>query len=257
MQTAIVQYMTFLCLMSMVVAAASTTQDPLGLERCALSYYAAASASVLQDQPEVKKRVEPWYPELLKKAGIEGEVLVQVFIDEQGKVGKTEILKSTHEAFSEAAVKAVKQWEFSPAMKDGKSIKAEVVIPFRFKLAEGSDKSKQEGLMQLQEDVHKLLRGEPAQDVKSKIGTSAYAVVGNKYEYLSSLFTDKAKKDLLIEGRDCKIEMSRLIVGGAGDMACLVLKTLPAAGRAERYHTVVFEKSSDGKWTISAWHAGS
>ena len=123
-------------------------------------------------------------------------MFVKAFIDEQGKVEKAEILKSTHEAFSEAAVKAAKQWEFSPAMKDGKPIKAEVTIPFRFKLAEGSDKSKPEELMRLQEDVHKLLRGEAAENLKSQIGTTAYAVVGNKYEHLASLFSDKAKKKL-------------------------------------------------------------
>ena len=66
----------------------------------------------------------------------------------------------------------------------------------------------------------------------------------------------RQKRNLLIEGRDCKIEMSRLVVGDAGDMAYLVLKTRPAAGKAERYHTVIFAKSADGKWTISAWHAG-
>ncbi len=257
MQTAIVQYMIFLCLMCIGVTATGATQDPLGLDLCGVPYYAAAPASALQDQPEVKKRVEPWYPELLKLAGIEGKVILNVFINEQGKVEKTKILESTHEAFSEAAVKAAKQWEFLPAMKDGKPIKAEVTIPFRFKLAEGSGKPKPEELMQLQEDVHKLLRGEATDSVKSHIGTTAYAVVGNRYEYLSPLFSDKAKKDLLIEGHDCKIEMSRLVVGDGGDMAYLVLKTRPAAGKAERYHTVVFEKSHDGKWTISAWHAGS
>jgi TonB family protein len=257
MRTAMVHYMIFLCLLCTVVTATGTTQDPMGSDVCAAPYFAAASASMLQDQPEVKKRVEPWYPELLKLAGIEGKVLVNVFIDEQGKVEKTKILESTHEAFSEAAVKAAKQWEFSPAMKEGKPIKAEVTIPFRFKLAEGSDKSKRAELMFLQEDVQKLLRGEAAANVKTQIGASAYAVVGNKFEYLSSLFSDKAKRDMLIEGPDSKIEMSRLAVGDAGDMAFLVLKTRPAAGKPERFHTVVFAKSSEGKWTIAAWHAGS
>jgi len=257
MRTAIVHYMTFLCLLCVVVTATGTPQDPSGLKLCAEPWYAAATASLLQDQPEVKKRVEPWYPELLKKAGIEGKVIVNVFIDEQGKVEKTKILESTHEAFSEAATKAAMQWEFSPAMKEGKPIKAEVTIPFRFKLAEGSDKSKRAELMFLQEDVQKLLLGETAANVKTQIGASAYAVVGNKFDYLSALLSDKAKKDMLIEGPDSKIEMSRLTVGDAGDMACLVLKTRPAAGKAERYHTVVFAKSRDGKWTIAGWHAGS
>ena len=254
MQTRVVHGILGICLICAVGSSIAAPQDGPKLKEMKDSYYPVLLA---QDQPEVKKKVEPWYPELLKLAGIEGTVWVQAFIDEQGKVERAEILKSTHEAFSEAAIKAVKQWEFSPAMKDGKPIKAEVTIPFRFKLAEGSDKPKPEELMRLQEDVHALLRGEATDSVKSHIGTTAYAVVGNRYEYLSSLFSDKAKKDLLIEGHDCKIEMSRLVVSDAGDMAYLVLKTRPAAGKAERYHTVIFEKSHDGRWTISAWHAGS
>jgi ketosteroid isomerase-like protein len=51
--------------------------------------------------------------------------------------------------------------------------------------------------------------------------------------------------------------MSHSIVGDAGDMAYMVIKTRPAAGKAERYHTVVFVKTPDGTWKISAWHAGS
>lgn len=257
MRTAIVQYMTFLCLMCMVVTATGTAQDPLALEQRAEPYYAAASASAPQDQPEVKKRVNPWYPTILKAAGIEGEVWLKVFINEKGIVEKVEAVTSTNPAFVEAAIEAVKQWEFSPAKKDGKPIKAEVTIPFRFKLADGSVKSKDEDLLQLEEDVRKLLRGDTAESVKGHISADAYAVVGNTYEYLSSLFSDKAKRDLLIGGRDSKVEMSHSIVGDAGDMAYMVIKTRPAAGKAERYHTVVFVKTPDGTWKISAWHAGS
>ncbi len=56
---------------------------------------------------------------------------------------------------------------------------------------------------------------------------------------------------------DAKVEMSHSIIDDAGDMAYLVVKTRPAAGKEERYHTVVFMKSAKGTWTISAWHAGS
>jgi protein TonB len=210
-----------------------------------------------QDGPEVKKRVNPWYPEILKAAGIEGEVFLKVLISENGTVEKAEVSKSTHQAFSEAAIEAVKQWEFTPGMKDGKPIKSEVTIPFRFKLGDGSAKSKLEGLLQLHQEVFKLLRGEGVENVKSQISVDAYAVIGNKYEHLSTLLSEKAKSGWLVEGRDSKVEWSHSVVGDAGDMDYLVFKTRPAEGKAERYHTVVFVKSHDGKWMISAWHAGA
>jgi TonB family protein len=255
MQTRVMHYILCVCLICAAGSLIAAPQDKPTLKEMKDSYYPVLLAP--QDGPEVKKRVNPWYPTILKAAGIEGEAFVKVFIDEQGKVEKAEILKSTHEAFSEAAIEAAKQWEFSPAVKDGKPIKAEVTVPFRFKLAEGSLKSKNEDLLRLQQDVFKLLRGEGVDSMKSHILPDAYAVVGNKYEHLSSLFSEKAKSHWLIEGRDSKVEWSHSVLSDAGDMAYLVFKTRPAAGKAERYHTVVFVKASDGKWTISAWHTGA
>jgi TonB family protein len=219
--------------------------------------FIGASAAILQDGPEARKRVNPVYPSLLKAAGIEGEAILKVMIDETGKVAKTEALKYTHPAFVDAATEAVKQWEFSPSIKDGQAIKAEVTIPFKFKLGEGSDKSRHEDLLLLQEDVKKLVRGEPADLVKSRIGTSAYIIIDNEQEFLPSFISEKRKRDLLVGGKSCTIESTRSIVGNAEDMAYFVLKTRPDGGKKERYHTLVFAKSSEGKWTISAWHAGS
>ena len=217
---------------------------------------AGSVAGSPQDQPEVKKKVEPWYPAILKKAGIEGQVWLKVLVDENGFVAKAETVKSTHPAFAASAIAAVKQWEFSPAMKDGKPIKAEVTIPFRFKLADGPPQSKHEGLIKLQKDIVRFLRGGAAEDVQSHLGASAFAVVGNTSGPLASYFSDKAKKTLLTEGAETLIEWTHSVVSDAGDMASLVLKTNPAEGKTERYHTVVFVKSPDGKWSISSWHAG-
>jgi len=221
-------------------------------------------ASALQEQPEVKKRVNPRFPTVMKEAGIEAEVLLKVFINERGMVEKAEEITSTHPGlttqqytyFVQASIEAVKQWEFSPAMKDGKAIKAEVTIPFKFKLADGPQKSKDEDLVRLQQTVHDILVGESIQGLKDKISAQAYAVIGNKQEHLIALLSDKGKRNLLVEGSDSRLETARTVVSDAGDMAYTVLKTRPAAGKAERYHTVIFMKSSGGTWTIAAWHAG-
>ncbi len=256
MRTRIVVCVTFLALMCTVGSATGAAQDPLESRDYAELCRPAIAAAAPQDQPEVKKRVNPWYPTVLKEAGVEGEVWLKVFIDEKGMVEKAEAIKSTNPDFVEAAIKAAKQWEFSPAVKDGKPIKAEVTIPFRFKLSDGSLKSKDEDLLRLQHDVQKILLGESIEGLKDKISAQAYAVIGNKQEHLIALLSDKGKRNQLVEGSDSKFEMSRTVVGNAGDMAYLVLKSRPAAGKAERFHTVVFVKSPGGTWTIAAWHAG-
>lgn len=222
-----------------------------------LAGFIGATSAILQEGPELRKRVEPRYPSVLKAAGIEGEAVLRVTIDETGKVAKTEAVKYTHPGFVDAATEAVKQWEFSPSVKDGKAIKAEVTVPFKFKLAEGSYTSKHEDLLLLEEDVKKLVRGEPAELIKNRIGTAAYIIVDNEQEFLPSFISEKRKRELLIGGKSCTVESSRSIVGNADDMAYLVLKTRPEGRTKERYHTLVFVKSPEGKWTISAWHAGS
>lgn len=223
---------------------------------CALCLTGSAMAGP-QDQPEVKKQVPPAYPTILREAGIEGKVWLKVLIDEQGFVAKAETIKCEHPAFAEAAINAVKQWVFTPARKDGKPIKSEVTIPFMFKLSDKDLKSKHGDLLRLHDDIIKFLRGEAGDNVKGRVGTTAYAVVGNTYGSLTSFFTDGAKKNLLIEGPDSVVGYKRSVLGDAEDMAYLLLKTKPAPGKPERYHTVVFVKSPEGEWKISAWHAGS
>ncbi|MCI0513317.1 M56 family metallopeptidase [candidate division KSB1 bacterium] len=76
------------------------------------------------------------YPELARRAGITGEVHVQLLIDEQGKIEKTEVVKSLGKdnGLDEAAVEAVRKVIWQPAQKDGKAFKTTVIIPVRFNL---------------------------------------------------------------------------------------------------------------------------
>jgi TonB family protein len=219
---------------------------------CAPAIVAVAAA---EEQPSVKKRVEPKYPALAMKAGIEGKVWLKVYIDEKGRVEKAVVDSSTNEVLNGSALEAIKGWEFTPAMKDGKAIKAEVIIPFMYKLADSPKYATRDEIMFLQEDVIKLLHGESTESVKTKIGSTAYVVIGKTDQYLPSLLSDKAKRNLLVEGAGSKVEYSRLALSDSGDMAFLVLKTKPPK-KGERFHTVIFRKSADDTWSIVAWQAG-
>ncbi|MCI0706341.1 MAG: energy transducer TonB [Ignavibacteriae bacterium] len=74
------------------------------------------------------------YPEMAKRAGVEGIVTVVAFVDENGNVVKTEILKSIGAGCDEAAQYAVANTKFMPGKQRDKAVKARVAIPVRFRL---------------------------------------------------------------------------------------------------------------------------
>jgi protein TonB len=82
--------------------------------------------SVLRNPP-------PRYPQNLKQKGISGKVVIEATVDTTGKVSNAKILESSDPAFSEAVLKAIRQWMFNPATKDGQPISSKIQVPFSFK----------------------------------------------------------------------------------------------------------------------------
>jgi periplasmic protein TonB len=74
------------------------------------------------------------YPEIAKRAGVEGRVHVLAFVDEKGNVTKAEILKGLGAGLDEVAVNAVRQTKFKPGKQRGKPVKVQVAIPIIFRL---------------------------------------------------------------------------------------------------------------------------
>jgi protein TonB len=74
------------------------------------------------------------YPEIAKRAGVEGRVYVLAFVDETGTVTKVETIKGLGAGLDEAALNAVKQTKFKPGKQRGKPVKVQVSIPIIFKL---------------------------------------------------------------------------------------------------------------------------
>ena len=72
------------------------------------------------------------YPEIAMIAGIDGKVYVLTSIDENGYVTNAKIIKGIGAGCNEAALDAVKQTRFTPAMKDQKPLKVDVIIPIVF-----------------------------------------------------------------------------------------------------------------------------
>ena len=74
------------------------------------------------------------YPETAKRSGIQGKVMIQAFIDENGKVIHAKILNGIGGSCDEVAIDAIKQTRFNPGIRNGKPVKVQVTIPIWFKL---------------------------------------------------------------------------------------------------------------------------
>ncbi len=74
------------------------------------------------------------YPEIAKRAGIEGKVYVLAYLNEEGIVVKTEIIKGIGGGCDEAAEYAVKHTKFTPGKQRGKPVRVKVMIPIVFRL---------------------------------------------------------------------------------------------------------------------------
>jgi protein TonB len=101
----------------------------------------------VNDQPyfefQVEKQViaapgttQPRYPDILKQAGVEGEVLAQFVVDTTGRaeMNTFKVLKSTHELFTIAVKNALSTMRFYPAEVGGHKVKQLVQQPFNFSI---------------------------------------------------------------------------------------------------------------------------
>jgi TonB family protein len=85
----------------------------------------------------VLERVNPVYPWHARSHGIGGEVILDATVAPNGSVRIVTVI-SGPPTLTDAAVTAVRQWRFSPALLNGKPVEVQQRITIRFKLPEGS-----------------------------------------------------------------------------------------------------------------------
>jgi len=85
--------------------------------------------------PRVKFIPYDDHPEIAQEAGIEGTVIVQVFVDKKGRVKETIILKGIpNTGLDEAAIKAIRKTRFFPAKQRERAVGVWISIPVNFRL---------------------------------------------------------------------------------------------------------------------------
>lgn len=80
--------------------------------------------------------IKPDYPELARVARLEGRVILQAIILKDGSVGDVEVLSCNRPnlGFEQAAIEAVRQWRYKPAMQGEKSVDVYFTVRVDFDL---------------------------------------------------------------------------------------------------------------------------
>ena len=75
------------------------------------------------------------YPEIAKRSGIEGRVIVKALVDKDGSIKKTLIEYSDNARLDQAALDAIKKYgNFNPAIQNNQPVMCWVTVPLRFQL---------------------------------------------------------------------------------------------------------------------------
>lgn len=84
--------------------------------------------------PEKIFHVDPEYPELARRARLDGTVILQATIDTQGNVTDLEVLRGLGLGLDAAAQDAVRQWKYTPTFYNGRPVEVLLTVTVIFQL---------------------------------------------------------------------------------------------------------------------------
>ena len=97
---------------------------------------------VTDNAPILRTWIPPVYPADALKEKIDGTVQVRFIVDAQGRVTTVRVLEAGVPQLNEAALAAVRGWEFLPGIEDGKPAAYCLDVPVEFSPAEAGKKIK-------------------------------------------------------------------------------------------------------------------
>jgi len=112
------------------------SQRSFNISRSAFS--TAFNLTEVDQPPRVLRALDPQYPFLAKRQGIEGRIILRFVVNEEGDVLEPEVSSVEPSeiagVFDEAALEAVLRYKFRPAIKDGEPVSCIVKLPISFTL---------------------------------------------------------------------------------------------------------------------------
>jgi TonB family protein len=79
-------------------------------------------------------QARPVYPPELQAAGVEGTVMLQAIVGKDGSVKAVKVVKSAGQALDDAAMAAVKQWQYQPTLLNGQPVETVTTVSVGFQL---------------------------------------------------------------------------------------------------------------------------
>ena len=108
------------------------------------AYAVEPGVSAAAMPPAVLSGPLPQYPELLRQAGVEGQVVLEARVDSGGRVqkGSVSLVFATHPGLVEPARQALMATLFRPARVNGRAVAMLVRVPFAFSIRGGTGRAR-------------------------------------------------------------------------------------------------------------------
>ncbi len=94
---------------------------------------------VVEDMPEpvggmaaIQEKIN--YPDIARRAGVEGRVIVQFVVDENGNVQNPQVVRGIGAGADEEAIRVIQETEFTPGMQRGRPVPVRMSWPVTFRL---------------------------------------------------------------------------------------------------------------------------
>lgn len=84
--------------------------------------------------PALIRRVAPIYSQLAVAARVQGYVILEATVDEEGEVRDVQVLRSAHRFLDDEAILAVRQWRYSPLVISGQRVPFVLTVTLTFAL---------------------------------------------------------------------------------------------------------------------------
>lgn len=121
----------------MIAARSQSEAPPTTQSMIAGSLSFGGAAQIIPPRPVAGMDTNraPVYPELSRRRGEQGRVLLRVNVSTDGMPLEVAIVDTSgHPGLDAAALTAIRQWRFVPAMQAGRPVPAEADVPIRFRL---------------------------------------------------------------------------------------------------------------------------
>lgn len=215
---------------------------------------------LVDQQPSLKKSVEPVYPPEALAKNLEGKVWLKVLIDSTGHPAEVQLFKSDNDIFNDAAMTAARQFTFNPAMKDKKPVAVWVTFPFKFKLGDknGGEQTqpgapnKAEATNVFMANVQLVFAGDAA--AHTILDPEAYLVDGKRFVSLNEALFGKEKGKCFAGERSRKQGFMKMSLSDDRNAATMVLETVNATGKEPHWHTITWTRKPGAEWKITHWH---